>query len=395
MIKPLSLLLCLLLLTGCAAPVAQVEAPTSTEAFPATPVPSPAITPSPTFTPRPTTFAAMRTPSPTYSGSGYRTPPPVPVQYFEPEEGEKILFSEAFSIDYPTGYPIPSKEDTLTLAGEPMTAAQLWDLAYSLADIPLRRLSDTLAEYGLETNYVAPLDEVTLNGTPSCMRILDDRYMYMCLWIPNNGKMGLFFRREGNMFVPLSMMDRAFDNTDVVNFLYFAGQPWMIYHMNSTGTGFGIEHTCWFNIENGREELFYYDDFLLAETAGPDCYKMEQYGTLSYTPMEGTEDPYLSLIILLELEAKYWDIAEGGDLLVAAPEPDLFMGQVKMNLYYDPDTCQFYVRIPLEAIPLACSEGHTDSMWRYYFGEELQTLLQEGDYFQQQWAATFFEDDAQ
>ena len=96
-----------------------------------------------------------------------------------------------------------------------MTAAQLWDLAYSLADIPLRRLSDTLAEYGLETNYVAPLDEVTLHGTPSCMRILDDRYMYMCLWIPNNGKMGLFFRREGNMFVPLSMMDSAFDNTDV------------------------------------------------------------------------------------------------------------------------------------------------------------------------------------
>ena len=275
-----------------------------------------------------------------------------------------------------------------------MTAAQLWDLAYSLADIPLRRLSDTLAEYGLETNYVAPLDEVTLNGTPSCMRILDDRYMYMCLWIPNNGKMGLFFRREGNMFVPLSMMDSAFDNTDVVNFLYFAGQPWMVYHINGHGTGFGVEHTYWFNIENGREELFYYDDFLLAETAGPDCYKVERYRTLSYTPMEGTEDPYLSLIILLELEAKYWDITEGGDLLVAAPEPDLFMGQVKMNLYYDPDTCQFYVRIPLEAIPLAAWR-EIESMWRYYFGEELQTLLQEGDYFQQQWAATFFEDDAQ
>ena len=218
----------------------------------------------------------------------------------------------------------------------------LFPCGYSLAPpfryACLRRLSDTLAEYGLETNYVAPLDEVTLNGTPSCMRILDDRYMYMCLWIPNNGKVGLFFRREGNMFVPLSMMDSAFDNTDVVNFLYFAGQPWMVYHINGHGTGFGVEHTYWFNIENGREELFYYDDFLLAGSAGPDCYKMEQYGTLSYTPMEGPEDPYLSLIIRLELEAKYWDIAEGGDLLVAAPEPDLFMGQVKMNLYYDPDT---------------------------------------------------------
>ena len=389
MVKFLSLLLCLLLLAGCAAPAAQVEAPTATEAFPATPVPSPDVTPSPTFTPQPTTFAAMHTPSPTYSGSGYRTPPPVPVQYFEPEEGEKILFSEAFST-----YPIPSMDDALTLAGEPMTAAQLWDLAYSLADIPLRRLSDTLAEYGLETNYVAPLEEAALHGTPSCMRILDDRYMYMCLWIPNNGKMGLFFRREGNMFVPLSMMDSAFDNTDVVNFLYFAGQPWMVYHINGHGTGFGIEHTYWFNIENGREELFYYDDFLLAETAGPDCYKVERYRTLSYTPMEGMEDPYLSLIILLELEAKYWDIAEGGDLLVAAPEPDLFMGQVKMNLYYDPDTCQFYVRIPLEAVPIA-AWSEIESMWRYYFGEELQTLLQEGDYFQQQWAATFFEDDAQ
>ena len=386
MVKFLSLLFCLLLLAGCAAPAAQVEAPTATEAFPATAVPSPDVTPSPTFTPRPTTFAAMHTPRPTYSGSGYRTPPPVPVQYFEPEEGEKLLFSEAFSI-----YPIPSNEDVLTLVGEPLTAAQLWDLAYSLANIPLRRLSDTLAEYGLETNYVAPLEEVTLHGTPSCMRILDDRYMYMCLRIPNSGKMGLFFRREGNMFVPLSMMDRAFAETDVVNFLYFAGQPWMVYHINGHGTGFGVEHTYWFNIENGREELFYYDDFLLAETAGPDCYKMEQYGTLSYTPMEGPEDPYLSLIIRLELEAKYWDIAEGGDLLVAAPEPDLFMGQVKMNLYYDPDTCQFYVRIPLEAVPIA-AWSEIESMWRYYFGEELQTLLQEGDYFQQQWAATFFED---
>ena len=389
MVKFLSLLFCLLLLGGCVAPAERGQAPAATEAAAATPVPTPDVTPSPTFTPRPTTFAAMHTPSPTYSGSGYRTPPPVPVQYFEPEEGEKILFSEAFST-----YPIPSMDDALTLAGEPMTAAQLWDLAYSLADIPLRRLSDTLAEYGLETNYVAPLDEVTLNGTPSCMRILDDRYMYMCLWIPNNGKMGLFFRREGNMFVPLSMMDSAFDNTDVVNFLYFAGQPWMVYHINGHGTGFGVEHTYWFNIENGREELFYYDDFLLAETAGPDCYKMEQYGTLSYTPMEGPEDPYLSLIIRLELEAKYWDIAEGGDLLVAAPEPDLFMGQVKMNLYYDPDTCQFYVRIPLEAIPLAAWR-EIESMWRYYFGEELQTLLQEGDYFQQQWAATFFQYDGQ
>ena len=82
MIKLLSLLLCLLLLVGCAAPAAQVEASTATEAFPATPVPSPDVTPSPTFTPRPTTFAAMHTPSPTYSGSGYRTPPSCPRTVF-------------------------------------------------------------------------------------------------------------------------------------------------------------------------------------------------------------------------------------------------------------------------------------------------------------------------
>ena len=128
MVKFLSLLFCLLLLGGCVAPAERGQPPAATEAAAATPVPTPDVTPSPTFTPRPTTFAAMHTPSPTYSGSGYRTPPPVPVQYFEPEEGEKLLFSEAFST-----YPIPSMDDALTLAGEPMTAAQLWDLAYSLA----------------------------------------------------------------------------------------------------------------------------------------------------------------------------------------------------------------------------------------------------------------------
>ena len=93
MVKFLSLLFCLLLLGGCVAPAERGQAPAATEAAAATPVPTPDVTPSPTFTPRPTTFAAMHTPSPTYSGSGYRTPPPVPVQYFEPEEGEKILFS--------------------------------------------------------------------------------------------------------------------------------------------------------------------------------------------------------------------------------------------------------------------------------------------------------------
>lgn len=110
MIKLLSLLLCLLLLAGCAAPAEQVQPPAATEAAAATPVPTPDVTPSPTFTPRPTTFAAMHTPSPTYSGSGYRTPPPVPVQYFEPEEGEKILFRKRFPSIIPRATPFPPRK---------------------------------------------------------------------------------------------------------------------------------------------------------------------------------------------------------------------------------------------------------------------------------------------
>ena len=63
MCKLLSLLLCLFLLMGCAAPAALAEAPTAMEAFPATPIPTPDVTPSTAFTPRPTAFESMPTPT--------------------------------------------------------------------------------------------------------------------------------------------------------------------------------------------------------------------------------------------------------------------------------------------------------------------------------------------
>ena len=63
MCKLLSLLLCLLLLAGCAAPAEQVQPPAATEAAAATPIPTPDVTPSTAFTPRPTAFESMPTPT--------------------------------------------------------------------------------------------------------------------------------------------------------------------------------------------------------------------------------------------------------------------------------------------------------------------------------------------
>lgn len=325
-------------------------------------------------------------------GTIHHTPFPVPVRYFEPEEGEKILFSQAYRSDYPT----LSDEDVLTLAGEPMTAAQLWALDHALSDVPLSRLPDILAEHGLETNLrTSTLDDLIVNGA-TCLRVLDDRYVYMSLWIsPTKGEIGLFFRRVGPVFVPMAMMDSAADYTDAVDFLYFAGQPWMIYQVRGHGTGYHVFDTYWFNIEHGREELRYFDDFYDAHNTGSAAYEEEIFSTENYAIVDGPGDPYLNFTISITLKGRYWDIKEGREVLIHAPEPDVFMGQVNMNLYYDPQTCQFYVRIPLAAVPLAAGGHGTSPMWHYYFEEELRAFLEEGNYFQRQWAATFYRDNRQ
>ena len=131
----------------------------------------------------------------------------------------------------------------------------------------------------------------------------------------------------------------------------------------------------------------FYDEYNVAE----NVFQFQERVVEQAIPIESKEASYVELNAYLQLGAVYRNQAEGGDILEYAPEPDIFAAKVPVCLFYDPSANAFYLRIPPEAYPLY---SETDkAVLRFYFGEQLQALSREGDDFQQQWAATFFEDD--
>ena len=373
----LSLLLCLLLLTGCTAPAEQVQVVAS---HPVSPIAT--VTALPTVTPAPHS-TSMPTPKiPVADTDDYEF---LPGPFLPLQETENVFFlwpAEAITSTL-TGTAV--SYTVLETFAEEVAAKQLLaaDLAGALqavgadADFP---------PYGYSYGDYKIVDWAWIDE-------LEGSYGRLHLLLEYNKGIDLFFRRHGDDDTPLYIKDHE----RLLGLFQFAGQDWALYTDHATGSGYMSISVYWYNLSTCRMELALDYDLLnsWAKTneEGYDAYETKRIQVLGVNPVENGTDSYLEVAVHLQLEAEYWDRKEDREVVELAPEPDTFAAETKLRLYYDQQAQAFYTRVMPESCPLV--NGMSDSMWRYYFGEELQTLLQEGDYFQQQWAATFFEDDAQ
>ena len=389
----LSLLLCLLLLTGCTAPVAAGSATVAPAAAPTEnlahtsslePLPTPdRSTPLPTDRLDRPSSIPIATPSSPY--------PEVYVREIALQNDGDPLYLAGTEL-CPAG---ELTQHTASLSGGLWTKAQVEALGAAIAGsrVPLKELPEALTVFGLETEGALFSANEAIDGW-ECTEVFQGDYLHVSLEIEwYSGHVSLFFQRTAEGYIPWSLVDHAATRVGGYGFLRFAGQPFMVYACGGWGSGYHNYRTYWYNLSTRAVELCYmhsfYDEYNVAE----NVFQFQERVVEQAIPVESKEASYVELNAYLQLGAVYYNEVEGGDVLQYAPEPDIFAAKVPIRLFYDASANAFYLRIPPEVYPLYSETGK--AVLRFYFGEQLQALSREGHDFQQQWAATFFEDDAQ
>ena len=377
MVKLLSLLLCLLLLPGCAAPAAQVQV----IAYP-TVSPMVTVTVAPTVTPVPhsTSIPAPMIPVANTDDYGFLPGSPFPLQE---TENVYYLWPAEGVVSPMTGTAVSNQ--ALEAFAEELAAKQL--LAADLAGaLQIIGLDAEFPPYGYIYGDCKIMDWAWIEE-------LEGSYGRLHLLLEYNKGIDLFFRRHGDDYTPLYIKDHE----RLLGLFQFAGQDWALYTDHATGSGYMSSAVYWYNLSTCRMELGLaydsLDSWAKTNEEGYDAYETKRIQVLGVNPVENGTHSYLEVSVHLQLGADYWDRKEGREVVESAPAPDTFAAETKLRLYYDQQAQAFYTRVLPEACPL--TDGMTDPLWRFYFGEQLQALLNAGDYFQQQWAATFFEDDGQ
>lgn len=372
MAKFLSLLLCLLLLPGCAAPAAQEQV-----------IPSPAVSPiaaltvAPTVAPAPQRTSMPRPKIPVADTDDYGFQPR---SEFPLQETENVyyLWPAKTVISPMTGVAVSNR--TLAAFAEEAAAKQLLaaDLAGALqavgadADFP---------PYGYDYGDYKIVDWAWIDE-------LEGSYGRLHLLLEHNKGIDLFFRRHGDDYTPLYIKDHEM----LLGLFQFAGQDWALYTDHATGSGYMSSSVYWYNLSTCRMEFALEYDLLnsWAKTneEGYDAYETKRIQVLGVNPVENGADSYLEVVIHLQLEADYWDRKEGREVIEYAPVSDTFAAETKLRLYYDQQAQAFYTRVLPEACPLA--DGISNSLWRFYFDSQLQDLRTNGNSYQTRWAQTFY-----
>lgn len=393
MIKFLPQLLCLLLLGGCAAPsaaesamAAPAAAPTENLAHTSSlePLPTPdRSTPLPTDRLDRPSSIPIATPSSPY--------PEVYVREMALQNDGEPFYLAGTEL-CPVG---ELTQHTASLFGGLWTKVQVEALGAAIvgSKVPLKELPEALAVFGLETEGALFSANEAIDGW-ECTEVFQGDYLHLSLEIEwYSGHVSLFFQRTAEGYIPWSLVDHAATRVGGYGFLRFAGQPFMVFAWGGWGSGYHNYRTYWYNLSTRAVELCYmhsfYDEYNVAE----NVFQFQERVVEQAIPVESKEASYVELNAYLQLGAVYYNEVEGGDVLQYAPEPDIFAAKVPIRLFYDASANAFYLRIPPEVYPLYSETGK--AVLRFYFGEQLQALSREGHDFQQQWAATFFEDDAQ
>lgn len=387
MVKFLSLLLCLLLLGGCAAPA---EAESTTAAPAAAPTESLAHTSA--LEPLPT--PDKRTPPPTDrldrpSSIPIATPSlPYPEVYVREIalQNDGAPFYLAGTELCPAGELV---QHTASLSGGLWTKAQVEALGAAIAAsrVPLGGLPEALLVFGLETEGALFSANEAIDGW-ECTEVFQGDYLHLSLEIEwYSGHVSLFFKRTAEGYIPWSLVDHAATRVGGYGFLRFAGQPFMVFAWGGWGSGYHNYRIYWYNLSTRAVELCYmhsfYDEYNVAE----NVFQFQERVVEQAIPVESKEASYVELNAYLQLGAVYYNEVEGGDVLQYAPEPDIFAARVSIRLFYDPSANAFYLRIPPEAYPLY---SETDkAVLRFYFGEQLHNFLKSGSTYQKRWAQTF------
>ena len=387
MIKLLSLLLCLLLLGGCAAPA---EAESTTAAPAAAPTESLAHTSA--LEPLPT--PDKRTPPPTDrldrpSSIPIATPSlPYPEVYVREIalQNDGAPFYLAGTELCPAGELV---QHTASLSGGLWTKAQVEALGAAIAAsrVPLGGLPEALLVFGLETEGALFSANEAIDGW-ECTEVFQGDYLHLSLEIEwYSGHVSLFFKRTAEGYIPWSLVDHAATRVGGYGFLRFAGQPFMVFAWGGWGSGYHNYRIYWYNLSTRAVELCYmhsfYDEYNVAE----NVFQFQERVVEQAIPVESKEASYVELNAYLQLGAVYYNEVEGGDVLQYAPEPDIFAARVSIRLFYDPSANAFYLRIPPEAYPLYSETGK--AVLRFYFGEQLHNFLKSGSTYQKRWAQTF------
>lgn len=387
MVKFLSLLLCLLLLRGCAAPA---EAESTTAAPAAAPTESLAHTSA--LEPLPT--PDKRTPPPT---DRLDRPSSIPIATPSLPYPEVYVREIALQNDGEPFYLVGTElcpvgeltQHTASLSGGLWTKAQVEALGAAIAGsrVPLKGLPKALLVFGLETEEALFSADEAIDGW-ECTEVFQGDYLHLSLEIEwYSGHVSLFFQRTAEGYIPWSLVDHAATRVGGYSFLRFAGQPFMVYACGGWGSGYQNYRTYWYNLSTRAVELCYmhsfYDEYNVAE----NVFQFQERVVEQAIPIESKEASYVELNAYLQLGAVYRNQVEGGDILQYAPEPDIFAAKVPIRLFYDPSANAFYLRIPPEAYPLY---SETDkAVLRFYFGEQLHNFLKSGSTYQKRWAQTF------
>ncbi|MCE5235070.1 MAG: hypothetical protein ABFC62_12515 [Clostridiaceae bacterium] len=281
----------------------------------------------------------------------------------------------------------PEAEGLLT--GNRLTYAQIEILGETLAAKSLGELQAILENIGVEMEQSFPC-EFTVNDV-QCINVMDGNYIRMYITTYNsNEAVNLFFRKEGDFFMPCSYVCyEATDGDSQTSFLEFADQEWMLYHVyGGGGTGYIEDWMVWYNLTACRNEIGYLNRYHNEGNVAPSVYERQDIYILSANVTDAEESGILELSVHMQLEAEYWPDEENIENAVSIPKPDKIVTQTQVQLYYDKAADGFYIRTLPEAYPLCLN--YDRSRWLNYVGDTIYNLFHTGNDYQKQWATLFY-----
>ena len=194
----------------------------------------------------------------------------------------------------------------------------------------------------------------------------------------------VFFEATDGGYRPYSLLYH--EESSNSSFIEFAGHRWVVY---TCGDDYYCTDVIWYNLDFRQIELCYCCQVNEAGPVADDVYETERWQASQPKIIEDAADSRLEIDMQIQFETDYFDVTEGGDLIMAAPEPDAIAFKTRTILHYDQAASTFYILTPKEAYPLDDDRGNR-AQWLFYIGNYMQDLLENGNVYQKRWAGTFY-----
>ncbi len=196
----------------------------------------------------------------------------------------------------------------------------------------------------------------------------------------------MIFHNENGHYTPHSVIH--YYEGGSITFQKVSGQQWLLYAFcGGRGTGYTVTVAGWYNLNTKKIELRYLHSLYDSGSIAEDVNEALILQCDSPRAMEDGSENWIGIPVQIQMEAKYWPVEEGGDLIVAAPEPDTIAYKTMIRLYYDEAAHAFYILIPEEAYLL---DRKFSQEWLFYTGDYMQDLLENGNAYQKRWAGAFY-----